>query len=167
MCLPIVIIPILKLTSSAEIMTCAFKTRLWGECLSWLISIIVMGFNMYLSTLYLGDYAWIRIIYIGFVAYLASTPLQVSPTSNADVKVGDTQLPSSVWTQAENSSKFLLSSSSFTVFVVLSCYPCQFIISPAFQIAEYFQTPFAFIYIYIYMPITLTYTLPLAWNVTE
>jgi Mn2+/Fe2+ NRAMP family transporter len=82
LCLPIVIIPILKLTDSEAIMSAEFKNNRLSKTLSWTISWVVVGFNVYLFSMFLDDWGWpiwmvfLSVIYLCFVAYLMYTPLE-------------------------------------------------------------------------------------------
>ncbi|KAI7857412.1 natural resistance-associated macrophage protein-domain-containing protein [Circinella umbellata] len=84
LCLPIVMVPILKLTSSSFIMTNDFKNKLIGRIVSWSISWIVIGFNIYLFGMFLDEMEWplwmvlLSVIYLIFVAYLMYNPLELS-----------------------------------------------------------------------------------------
>ncbi|KAI8146212.1 natural resistance-associated macrophage protein-domain-containing protein [Fennellomyces sp. T-0311] len=90
LCLPIVMIPILKLTSSGLIMTDDFKTRPLARLVSWLISWVVMGFNIYLFGMFLDDMGWpwwmmlLSAIYLAFVAYLMHNPLGLPVDKHKD-----------------------------------------------------------------------------------
>ncbi|KAI9314771.1 natural resistance-associated macrophage protein-domain-containing protein [Dichotomocladium elegans] len=83
LCLPIVLIPILKLTSSDVIMTETFKSGRGFQILSWAISWVVIGFNAYLFGMFLEDckWSWWMIcfsgIYMLFVCYLVYIPLRI------------------------------------------------------------------------------------------
>ena len=83
-------VPILKLTSSGLIMTDDFKTTLLGRLVSWLISWVVMGFNIYLFGMFLDDMGWpwwmmlLSAIYLVFVAYLMHNPLQLPVDKHKD-----------------------------------------------------------------------------------
>lgn len=84
LCLPIVLVPILKLTSSTAIMTGQFRSSRAGRILAWLISWVVIGFNVYLFGMFLDDFNWswwmvtLTGIYMIFVSYLIYTPLDLS-----------------------------------------------------------------------------------------
>ncbi|KAJ8661446.1 hypothetical protein O0I10_002712 [Lichtheimia ornata] len=84
LCLPIVLVPILKLTSSTSIMTGQFRSSRAGRILAWLISWVVIGFNVYLFGMFLDDFNWswwmvtLTGIYMMFVSYLIYTPLDLS-----------------------------------------------------------------------------------------
>ncbi|KAI9030001.1 natural resistance-associated macrophage protein-domain-containing protein [Phycomyces nitens] len=93
LCLPMAIIPILKLTSSSRIMTSTFKNSRWMHTMCWTISWILFGFNVHLCIGFLKEYSYppvlmgIAAIYFGFVGYLIYTPLDQSslrPTSEQE-----------------------------------------------------------------------------------
>ncbi|KAI8376418.1 natural resistance-associated macrophage protein-domain-containing protein [Radiomyces spectabilis] len=81
LCLPTAIIPILKLTASSNIMTSTFKNSKRANMLYWLISWIVIGFNVYLFVSYLKELSWppvlvlLTIGYFAFVVYLVYLPV--------------------------------------------------------------------------------------------
>ena len=76
-------VPILKLTSSSIIMTDDFKNKLTGRIVSWCISWIVIGFNIYLFGMFLDEMEWplwmvlLSAVYLVFVAYLMYNPLEL------------------------------------------------------------------------------------------
>ncbi|KAG2199327.1 hypothetical protein INT47_012961 [Mucor saturninus] len=89
LCLPTAIIPILKLTASSQIMTHTFKNSRITNYVCWMISFIVIGFNVYLFFNYLQELHWppyavlFSIIYFSFVLYLIWIPLEVSETKES------------------------------------------------------------------------------------
>ncbi|KAG1469749.1 hypothetical protein G6F56_003077 [Rhizopus delemar] len=92
LCLPAAIIPILKLTASSKIMSTAFKNSTMVNIVAWLISFIVVGFNIRLFLNYLDDLDWpayaviFSLIYFIFVAYLMYIPLEI-PNDTKEIEV--------------------------------------------------------------------------------
>ncbi|KAI9484243.1 MAG: natural resistance-associated macrophage protein-domain-containing protein [Benjaminiella poitrasii] len=82
LCLPTTIIPILKLTSSEKVMTKVFKNSRLTQFVCWMISFIVICFNIQLFINYLSELEWpifaviFSIIYFMFVIYLIYVPLE-------------------------------------------------------------------------------------------
>lgn len=87
LCLPIVVIPILKLSHSSSIMSETFVTGMAGQLISWAISWIVIGFNIYLLKMFLDDFGWLfwlagpSIAYLILVGYLIYVPLTPDPSA--------------------------------------------------------------------------------------
>lgn len=92
LCLPAAIIPILKLTASSKIMSPRFKNSLIMNLIAWSISLIVIGFNVYLFLNYLDDLSWptyavvFGLIYFAFVVYLIYMPLEI-PVDDKETEV--------------------------------------------------------------------------------
>ncbi|CAO3591935.1 unnamed protein product [Absidia cylindrospora] len=82
LCLPMAVIPLLKLTSSAEVMTSMFKNKPSLQYTCWTVSWIVIGFNAYAFFTFIQswDYSIIligfSIVYFGFISHLVYTPLR-------------------------------------------------------------------------------------------
>ncbi|CAO3699561.1 unnamed protein product [Rhizopus stolonifer] len=94
LCLPAAIIPILKLTASSKIMSTTFKNSTMVNIVAWLISFIVVGFNIRLFLNYLDDLDWptyavtFSLIYFIFVAYLMYIPLEI-PSDTKEIEVSE------------------------------------------------------------------------------
>lgn len=92
LCLPAAIIPILKLTASSKIMSSTFQNSALVNATAWLVSFIVIGFNVHLFLNYLDDLDWptyaviFGFIYFVFVAYLIYIPLDVL-TDHKEIEV--------------------------------------------------------------------------------
>jgi hypothetical protein len=77
LCLPTALIPILKLTSSKKVMGVTFRNRRFWKAITWLLAVILMGFNLFLLMVYLEELpnkilGYISCaIYFAFVAYLS------------------------------------------------------------------------------------------------
>ncbi|CAG8584461.1 601_t:CDS:2 [Diversispora eburnea] len=81
LCLPTAIIPLLKLTSSEEVMGISFKTNKFWKITSWTLAAIIIGINLFLLVLYLEELDNILLgyvfgsIYFVFIGYLSLLPL--------------------------------------------------------------------------------------------
>ncbi|KAI8088653.1 natural resistance-associated macrophage protein-domain-containing protein [Halteromyces radiatus] len=81
LCLPMAVIPLLKLTSSSDIMTKQFKNTRTLDYICWSISWIVIGFNAYAFLTFIESFGFSLILtgfsiaYFGFIAYLVYSPL--------------------------------------------------------------------------------------------
>ncbi|KAI8088376.1 natural resistance-associated macrophage protein-domain-containing protein [Thamnidium elegans] len=93
LCLPTAIIPILKLTASTKIMTKTFRNSRITNIMCWMISFIVIGFNVHLFINYLQELNWplyavmFSVTYFSFVVYLIFTPLEIPDTKEAEDSV--------------------------------------------------------------------------------
>jgi len=81
LCLPCALIPILKFTSSKEVMGPTFRShRLW-KYVTWGLAFIIIGFNLFLFIVYLEELPNLYVgyvcgvIYFAFVLFLAILPL--------------------------------------------------------------------------------------------
>jgi len=81
LCLPCALIPILKLTSSKEVMGQTFRSyRLW-KYVTWSLAFTIICFNLFLFIIYLEELPNIYIgyicgiVYFAFILYLAILPL--------------------------------------------------------------------------------------------
>jgi hypothetical protein len=81
LCLPCALIPILKLTSSKEVMGHAFRSYNLWKYITWSLAFTIIFFNLFLFIIYLEELPNIYVGYIGgiiyfaFVLYLAILPL--------------------------------------------------------------------------------------------
>ena len=98
LCLPTAVIPILKLTGSQRIMTKVFKNTIATNIVCWIISFIVIGFNVHLVINYLDELQWplyavvFCIMYFSFVLYLIYIPLEIPDTKEIDEIVSEQDL---------------------------------------------------------------------------
>ncbi|CAO3627971.1 unnamed protein product [Cunninghamella echinulata] len=82
LCLPMAVIPLLKLTSSSDIMTEYFKNKPFLNNICWIISWIVIGFNGYAFFTFIQEWDFsillilFSIFYFCFVVYLIYLPLK-------------------------------------------------------------------------------------------
>ncbi|KAM3578536.1 hypothetical protein VKS41_008921 [Umbelopsis sp. WA50703] len=87
-CLPTAVIPILKLSASRSIMTQEFQSPRWLSVICWVLSCIIIGFNILIFHTFLNEMElefpymiyFIACIYMLFLAYLIITPLRRSDT---------------------------------------------------------------------------------------
>ncbi|ORX62099.1 Nramp-domain-containing protein [Hesseltinella vesiculosa] len=90
LCLPMAIIPLLKLTSSETVMTPDEKNGGWMNTICWMLSVVVIGFNgsAFMEFLQAWDYHWLllclSVLYFGFVGYILYLPL--GPSRVLDTK---------------------------------------------------------------------------------
>ncbi|CAI2182093.1 11845_t:CDS:2 [Funneliformis geosporum] len=81
LCLPCALIPILKLTSSKEVMGHTFRSHHIWKYITWGLAFIIIGFNLFLFIAYLEELPNLYVgyvcgvIYFAFVLYLAILPL--------------------------------------------------------------------------------------------
>src|SRR5688572_25128364 len=81
LCLPCVLIPILKFTSSKEVMGRIFQSYHIWKYLTWSLAFIIIGFNLFLFIIYLEELPNIYmgyvcgVIYFAFILFLAILPL--------------------------------------------------------------------------------------------
>ncbi|KAI9274444.1 natural resistance-associated macrophage protein-domain-containing protein [Phascolomyces articulosus] len=89
-CLPPVLIPILKLCASTAVMSTEFTTSTLMHIICCLLTCVVIGFNVFLFITHITSawsFALISIFgffYLAFIAYLAWLPLDYVPKSNSD-----------------------------------------------------------------------------------
>ncbi|CAO3619035.1 unnamed protein product [Cunninghamella blakesleeana] len=82
LCLPMAVIPLLKLTGSSDIMTESFKNRPFLNNTCWIISWIVIGFNGYAFFTFAEEWEsstlmiLFSLFYFSFVIYLTYSPLK-------------------------------------------------------------------------------------------
>jgi len=81
LCLPTALIPILKISSSKNIMGKSFQTNFFWKSIAWLLATIIICFNLFLLVVYLEELPnlflgyVLGISYFVFVTYLISLPL--------------------------------------------------------------------------------------------
>jgi len=93
LCLPTALIPILKISSSANIMSKSFQTKYFWRIVSWLLASILICFNLFLFVVYLEELPnlyvgfVLGIIYFAFVVYLILLPLNENNTEPKDINI--------------------------------------------------------------------------------
>ncbi|CDH49004.1 natural resistance-associated macrophageprotein [Lichtheimia corymbifera JMRC:FSU:9682] len=89
-CLPPVIIPIVKLSSAAVVMSSEFKLSRVMHIVSWALTIVIVGFNIFLfvshvnGPISLAVFIVLGSIYVGFLIWLTWLPINYSPTPSED-----------------------------------------------------------------------------------
>jgi Mn2+/Fe2+ NRAMP family transporter len=93
LCLPTALIPILKLTSSKRVMGTAFRNHHFWKTITWLLAIILMGFNLFLFLVYLEELPnkilgyTSALLYFAFVAYLSVLKVgNPNPAAKRDIE---------------------------------------------------------------------------------
>ncbi|KAG2223121.1 hypothetical protein INT45_005677 [Circinella minor] len=87
-CLPPVLIPILKLCASTSVMSPEFTTSTIMHIICWLLTAVVIGFNVFLFITHISSWSSFALIslfgffYLAFIAYLAWLPLDYKPKTN-------------------------------------------------------------------------------------
>ena len=93
-CLPPVLIPILKLCSSTAVMSAEFTTSTVMHIICWLLTAVVVGFNCFLFISHISS--WVSFMFIGLfgVIYLVSN-LKGCCKKNIDLNfiIGFSRLP--------------------------------------------------------------------------
>ncbi|KAI8988870.1 natural resistance-associated macrophage protein-domain-containing protein [Pilobolus umbonatus] len=89
-CLPTVLIPIIKLSTSSHVLSEEFRPSLLLQITCWLLTLIVIGFDVFLFVKHATSVAMIITIivsgfaYMAFLVYLVWKPLEVQGGSKED-----------------------------------------------------------------------------------
>ncbi|KAI8072932.1 natural resistance-associated macrophage protein-domain-containing protein [Gongronella butleri] len=92
LCLPMAVIPLLKLTASTTIMTEGEKNSWRMNLICWTVSLIVIGFNgsAFLEFLQAWNFHWLLLLlsfaYFGFVVYICYIPLHSHSSAPKTIK---------------------------------------------------------------------------------